>query len=181
MTSCEPLRGRAYGQDLRWRMVYQREMQGFIYKRIASNLNVDVATVWRAVKRFHDQGSVEGKEHSGTSHKIGDHEQLIIIESVIENPSIYLREIKRKVEDITSKVVSESAICRYLQRSHFSRKKLSYTAAQRSEELRAKFLADIAVYNREMLVVLDESGCDKRHTMRKFGYSLKGSLLHCTP
>ena len=76
-------------------MVYQREMLGFTYKRIASNLNVDVATVWRAVKRFHDQGSVEGKEHSGTSHKIGDHEQLIIIESVIELPARDQKESRR--------------------------------------------------------------------------------------
>ena len=77
-------------------------------------------------------------------------------------------------------MVSEKAICRYLQRSHFSRKKLSYIAAQRSEELRAKFLADTAMYNQEMLVVLDECGCDKRPTMRKFGYSSKGSYCMYT-
>ena len=36
--SCEPHRGRAYDADLKWRMVYQREMLGLTYEEIATNL-----------------------------------------------------------------------------------------------------------------------------------------------
>ena len=52
-------------------------------------------------------------------------------------------------------------------------KKLNLVASQRSEELRAEFIGDCSLYSVDMLVVLDESGCDKRHAMRKFGYALK--------
>ncbi len=39
--SGEPLRGRAYGDDLRWHMIYRREMLGLTYQEVAKNLNVD--------------------------------------------------------------------------------------------------------------------------------------------
>ena len=48
--SCEPGRRSAYGEDLRWRIVWQREVLGYKYGQIASNLNVDVSTVWRIVR-----------------------------------------------------------------------------------------------------------------------------------
>jgi len=102
-----------------------------------------------------------------------DLEQFAILEAVLKNPGIYLREIQRHVETISG-MVSESAICRFLQQNNFSRK-LQFVASQRSEEVRVEFIGDCSLYSVEMLVVLDESGCDKRHTMRKFGYALKGN------
>jgi len=46
MYSCESARTKAYSNDLRWRMVYQRCMLGLTYKEIASRLSVDPSTVW---------------------------------------------------------------------------------------------------------------------------------------
>ena len=66
--------------------------------------------------------------------------------------------------------VSESAIRRFLHREKFSHKKLTKIASQRSEELREKFLIDCSVYKPEMLVFVDETECDRRSAMRKFGY-----------
>ena len=48
--SCEPRRTSAYSEDLRWKMVYQREIRGLTYDSIAQNVGVDVSTVWRTVK-----------------------------------------------------------------------------------------------------------------------------------
>ena len=39
-TSCEPGHHSAYREDLRWRIVWQREVLGYKYGQIASNLNV---------------------------------------------------------------------------------------------------------------------------------------------
>ena len=47
-------------------------------------------------------------------------------------------------------------------------------ATQRSDELRARFMADVSIYGPSMLVWLDESGCDKCNTIRKYGYSIRG-------
>ena len=56
----------------------------------------------------------------------------------------------------------------------FSRKKLTLRAQQRSEELRAKFLIDVSVFEPEMLIFVDETGSDKRAALRKYGYALRG-------
>ena len=62
--SCEPTRKTAYSEDLRWRMVWQREVLGLTLERVASNLNVDVSTVHRTVKKFRESGSVSKKAYS---------------------------------------------------------------------------------------------------------------------
>ena len=54
MTSCE---------DLRWRMVWQREALGKKCKDVAANLCVDLATVSRTVARFREIGLVLKKCH----------------------------------------------------------------------------------------------------------------------
>ena len=43
--SCEPRRTSAYSEDLRWHMVWQKEVLGLSYKEIGNHLNVDPSTV----------------------------------------------------------------------------------------------------------------------------------------
>ena len=64
MASAESYQYSAYQDDLRWRMVYQREALGCTYQRIAENLNVDTSTVWRTVQLFLNTGGVSKKEYS---------------------------------------------------------------------------------------------------------------------
>ena len=63
IASSEPLQTRAYHKDLKWRMVYQREMLRLPYQQIAVNLGVDSSIVWRAVKRLEDEGTVASKKN----------------------------------------------------------------------------------------------------------------------
>ena len=140
------------------------------YEQIAANLNVDPSTVWRTVRKFEEDGTVEARKHKALTV----YDELLIIQSVLDNPSIYLHELQRRVEETTSTSVTESAICRFLHRQNFSRKKLTKIASQRSEELREKFLIDCSAYEPEMLVFVDETGCDRCSAMRRFGYSLRG-------
>ena len=92
MTSLEPLRGKAYHKDLKLHMVYQREMLGLNYQQIASNLNVHTSTVWRTVKRFEEEGSIDERKKEGPC-KLTESEEFATMEIVLENPSVYLREI----------------------------------------------------------------------------------------
>ena len=62
MTTCKLGRRSAYSEDLRWRIVWQREVLGYKYGQVASNLNVDVSTVWRIVKLFQETGCVDEKK-----------------------------------------------------------------------------------------------------------------------
>ncbi len=35
-------------------------------------------------------------------------------------------------------------------------------------------MAEVSVYNPSILVCIDESGCDRRNSIRKYGYSVRG-------
>ena len=54
MTCSEPSRSTAYSNDIRWRIVWQREALGLSYRVIAENLNIDrsTSTVHRIVRLF---------------------------------------------------------------------------------------------------------------------------------
>ena len=66
-TSSEPGRTSAYSNDLRWKMVYQKEALSLTLSVIASNLCVDVSTVKRVLKvhsaefYFHKPITVKGE------------------------------------------------------------------------------------------------------------------------
>jgi hypothetical protein len=47
-------------------------------------------------------------------------------------------------------------------------------ARQRSDALRASYMAKISIYDPRMLIWLDESGCDRRNYLRMYGYSIRG-------
>ena len=49
---------RAYGENLRWRIVWQREALGKKCKEDATNLGVDLATVSRITTRLRETGLV---------------------------------------------------------------------------------------------------------------------------
>jgi len=70
--------------------------------------------------------------------------------------------------------VVESTICTFLEKSCFAKQRLKLYAIQRDEVLRAQFAIDVSLYNKEILVFLDETGTDRRDTIRKEGYSVRG-------
>ena len=50
-------------------------------------------------------------------------------------------------------------------------------ALQRLDALRACFMAEILVYDPHAFVWIDETGCDHRHSTRKYAYSVRGLPL----
>lgn len=176
MFSCESGRSKAYSSDLKWRMVYQKYSLGLSNAEIARRLNVDRSTVSRAVQLFEETGtvcSIQGY-HENTCKKLSAYDELTIIEAIVNQPSLYLHELQHKVLITTGNDLSIPTICKYLHKQHFSRKKLTFRAQQRSEELRAKYLTDVSIFEPEMLIFVDETGSDKRAALRKYGYAPRG-------
>ena len=127
------------------------------------------------MKLFQDFVSVDKKHYSQSeSQKLIPPLELHLFHCVLTNPGIYLREIQLDLYETTGTEVSSSAICHFLQSVGFSRQKLKLVAKQRDDDLRAQFACDVGTYNPEMLIFLDETGSDKRNTLREYGYSLRG-------
>ena len=158
-------------------MAHQRSLLGLTYCQVASNLNVDPSTVQRTVQLFEETGtvcSIQGY-HFNTTKKLTVHEELAVINAVVDNPAMYLSDLQQHVLHSRGKSIGTSMICKFLQKQGFSHKKIAFTAQQRSDELREQYVQDVSLYDPEMLVFLDETGSDRRTYLRRYGYALKGS------
>lgn len=163
----QPCRTKAYGEDIWWGMVFQRHMTGLTYEQIAANLNVDTSTVYGTLKQFDEEGTSEivvQKQHwvAHSTDCFGESFSLFAQDTA---PCCRSHHNGNWWIDYLSLFASPK----------FSRKKLSKIACQRSERLREKFMIDCYAYTPEMLIFVDETGCEKRNTQRKFAYSLRGN------
>lgn len=158
-------------------MIWQKEVLGLESSQVAANLGVDTTTVWRIVKLFRETGDVQKKVQPGAIKVLTSVAEFILISEVLEHPGIMLHELQAKLFEQTGIAVCISTICRFLHRSGFSHQKLRIVAIQRDDFLRSQFAYDVSIYEPEMLIFLDETGSDKRNTIRRHGYSLRGKPL----
>jgi transposase len=164
-----------YSLDLRWRVLWLKVVEGMSPDAIASLMNISERTVRRYVAKFYQTGDIQPKEHkNGPQQLLGEFEQIILVRLLSENPSIYLYEVKQELERMFGVSVSVSTIFKTLRLIGFTRKAMHHVALQQSEQLRAEFMATISVYDPAMIIWVDESGCDRRNSARKYGYSLRG-------
>lgn len=180
--SAEPGRKAAYSPDIHWRVIWQRLGMGLSFRDIADNLNIATSTAFAAFKRFEETGEVSGTKQPprDSLRKLNTRDKLFIVGLVLANPSMYLQEIRQEVEDVLRTQVSVPTICRVLARHGFTRKKIQQVAKQRSTNLRAAFAAQIMhCFHRNMLVWVDETGCDRRSHIRRCGYAFRGEAPVC--
>ena len=130
-SSFEKSRSSAYSEDLRWRMVWQREALGYTYAKIAENLCVDKSTVSRTLNFFLTTGSVSKRPYpkERAFRKLTDPAQLLIFRLCLSRPGIYLREIRDELLSVLEIDVNESAICKFLHKSGLTHQRLKVTAA----------------------------------------------------
>ena len=100
-SSAEPHRTSAYSSDLRWRMVYQKELLGLTCREVGENLNVDASTVSRVVSRFYQTGDVDEHAKSGRPTTLTAYDEFVILENILTRPSTSLREIVHDMKQVT--------------------------------------------------------------------------------
>ena len=148
------------------------------YARIAVNFAMSERTVRRYVALFQMSGDVEPRRRKhGPKPMLGEFERMFLFRMILQHPGIYLSEMKEEISNAFGVEVCISTICRTLKSMKCTRQAMHHVAIQRSDELRAKFMAEISLYDPSMIVWLDESGCDRRNTIRKYGYSMQGIPL----
>ena len=70
--------------------------------------------------------------------------------------------------------MSASTICRTIKEQRFTHKKVEVIALQRSEQRRIEYMAEISLFNPHMFIWIDKTGSDRRKSVRKYGYSIRG-------
>lgn len=109
-TSSEPCRTSPYSEDLRWKMVWQKEVLGFTYSKI---------TVIRTLELFWMTGQLAKRPYPSKRayRDLTGSVQIFIINTVVEKP---LEEIKKELEDFMMVDISVSTICKFLHKNGFT-------------------------------------------------------------
>ena len=110
------------------------EMQHKPCREVVENL---AATVSRTVSLFNESGNVNKRKHppnKGTA-VLTEIDKLIIMETVLEKPEVYMREIRDTLISETGTEVDISTIWKFLQTSNITRQKMVLVAKQRSDYL----------------------------------------------
>ena len=166
----------AYSEDLRWRAVWLHLYGNLTAAETASVFYISERTVYRYLERFMLTGGVKKfTKKNGPDHILSEDEELYVVDLVLSSPGIYLREVQHKLLNHTGRWVHESTLCRTLRRNGMTRQKIEQTALQRSDVMRAEFIAEVMmVYKSSLCIWIDETGCDKRNALRRYGYGIRG-------
>ena len=68
--------------------------------------------------------------------------------------------------------MSEATICQILRKNGLTRKKIRVVATQRSMEYKARYMATVLSFLRQMFVFIDKTGSADRNYIRTFGCGL---------
>jgi hypothetical protein len=101
---------------------------------------------------------------------------MTFIESTLDsNPSIYLDELQKRLDDTRNIKVSIATLSRVLRSLQYSRKSLTKVSAERDEGLRSVWEIAMAEYtNPDIFIFLDESAVDGKTVQRSQGWSRLG-------
>ena len=169
-----------HSEDLRWRAVWLSVVRGMSASEISDLLFMSERSVQRYLYLFYSNGSVAPKDGNGGPAKLlTEFEQFTILQALIYNPSAFLHEIQSQVHETTGKWIHVSTICRTIHHHNFTRKKIQKIALQRSEEARIQFMAEVSGYHPDMFIWVDETGSDRRNSIRSYGYALRGMRPVC--
>ena len=149
---------------------------------ISQYLAISPSSVYRYITLFEQTGDVKPKSYRhGPPKLLGDMEQLFLLRMILTYPCIFLSEMRAKLISKFGVSMDIATICRTLKFMGCTRQVIRRIALQRSEEMRAKFMAEVSMYDPSMLLWIDESGCDQRNCKRKRGYGVQGMTpqSHC--
>ena len=165
-----------YSLDLRWRVVWLHLFLLMPAKEVARLLFISERTVYRYSERFRITGDVRlfrQRSRYGPPRELSEFDELQLIQLILSRPGIYLRELQRELFYSTGNLVDMATICRVVKRMRMSRQKIKHIALQQSEILRIQFAAEMAAIDSSIVLWIDETGCDRRNALRKYGYGIR--------
>ena len=164
---------KSYSEDLPWRTVFMVSLQGKTISQVAREMYASHSTVERFLHLYHTTGEVRAAQQKhGPDRLLDDFEQLTVLQSFLNKPGIYLREVQEELFDATGKWASCATICRTVKCIGLTRQKMERVAIGRSGVLRGQYMADVDVFDPNILVFVDETGFDGQNLVRQFGYGL---------
>ena len=87
------------------------------FEEVGDLLYMSSRSVRRYVESFHTSGNVDpANNRHGPLPMLNEFEQLTVLQSLLDNPSMYLDEVQQELANVTCTVVHISTICRTINR-----------------------------------------------------------------
>lgn len=166
----------ALSVDIKKRIVWLRE-EGLTLREIANHLQVSIGVVHKtlAIHKEYGEYTDPSKRRTGRPQLLdGDDERYL--QSLLEScPSIFLDEIKQKLEAVRNVSVSMATISRFLRSRDFTWKAVSRPALEANENVRTCYQIETSRFtDPDYFVFIDESHIDQKTARRPNGWSLIG-------
>jgi len=102
---------------------------------VAKMMNISVRTVFRCINLFYSTGDIIlASRNHGPLPLLGDYEQIVLLQLILESPGLYLHEIQELLQEKLGVWVHVSMVCKTLHRMGCTRQRIQYIALQRSDE-----------------------------------------------
>ena len=142
-----------YSDDLRWRVIWMHVHLGLGAEGVASVMKISRRSVYRYSERYAITGEVRPfMKKNGPGRELSEFEEEFLVNLVLANPGMYLREIQDKLYLCTLHWVDLSTIFRTLHRISMSHQVLKHYAIERSEICRSKFWLEFNYFHPSMIV-----------------------------
>jgi transposase len=106
-----------YSEDLRWRVVWLCLFHHKSELEVANLLHISTKTVERYLECFLSTGNVAPDQRKNGPDKIlSMYEEMLLIQILFDQPTIYLHEIQYQLLQVTGTSVACSTICRALKK-----------------------------------------------------------------
>ena len=162
--------------DIKKRIVQLRE-EKMVLREIADCLKVSLGVVHKTLEVHNEYGEYAdpSKKQTGRPQILDDEDEWYLKSLLKSNPSMYLDEIKEKLETVRGISVSMATISRFLRSRDFTRKTLARPAMEANERVRTCYQIETAtIIDPDSFVFIDESHINRKTAHRSSGWSLIG-------
>lgn len=126
--------GAAYSEDLRRCIIKGAEGGQESVRALAKRFEVGKSFVSRLIQQYRETGSLSAKPHGGGEKpQIGSEHLAWLKAKVVEQNDITLEELCKKLEESKGINVSQSTMCRALQKIGMTRKKKHFMLTSNKE------------------------------------------------
>ena len=151
--------------DLKRRMVWRTIYSGLPTEEVAQTFLVSEKTVKRAVQRYFATGDLLSECSSGRPQSLSEDNQIILLQSLLDNPGIYIQKVQEMYQEITGISLHPTLIIRYANRFGLTRQRIRRISISRSDMDRAEFMMQVDSMDPAFFIWVDETGCDRRKSL----------------
>lgn len=113
-----------YSYDLRQKVINAHNNEEGSQQQLAKSFSVSLSFVQSLLRRYRNNGTVEAKAHGGGQESKLNHEQLVLVELLVESDNdATLVELCEQLELHTQVKISRSTMGRITQKLNLTRKK----------------------------------------------------------